>query len=341
MNPLSKDRMTQPEQPLISDEYRRQLQEKHGQDDEWGNTGIRYYSTMLQLVDHFSIKSILDYGCGKGTVGKKFREDQTQPGSKYADVQFLEYDPGIDGKTDPTTKGELLINTDVLEHIEPELIDNVLADMGARTLRVAFMVISCVPAIHRLPDGRNAHLIIEHPNWWLEKLKKYFIVTQAEHKGGELYVMALRKNDDGANENASNTKSHPETQKALKTAQAHIDNKNYTRARLALQGMHEAEALFMLGKIAFMTDDIMTAANTFFSYTQLRRDAQGLRYLGISMSKLDRPAEALKCLDTPQCRETYADDPDYISALMQSWNQTLQPKRLSNFSKNWVVTIRY
>ena len=186
---------TAPAQTL-SDDYRRQLIEKHATDTRWGNTGIAHYARLLRLINHFNAKSVLDYGCGKGMVGKKFREDQTTPGFNFPDVAFYEYDPGIPDKMDDQNLADLLISTDVMEHIEPEYLDSVLADMARRTLHAGFILISCVPAIHRLPDGRNAHLIIEHPNWWIEQLNKYFNVAQAEYHNGELYTVVMSKKDE-------------------------------------------------------------------------------------------------------------------------------------------------
>jgi hypothetical protein len=38
----------------------------------------------------------------------------------------------------------------------------------------AWFIIACYPAKKLLPDGRNAHLIIESPIWWLDKIKDVF-----------------------------------------------------------------------------------------------------------------------------------------------------------------------
>ena len=60
--------------------------------------------------------------------------------------------------------------TDVLEHIEPDCVDMVIEDIFRLTKRAAFLVIANRPALRALPDGRNAHLIQEGPEWWLPKL---------------------------------------------------------------------------------------------------------------------------------------------------------------------------
>jgi hypothetical protein len=64
----------------------------------------------------------------------------------------------------------------VLEHIEPELLDNVLDDLQRLTLRAAMCTVHTGAAVKFLPDGRNAHLIQQPPEWWLPKFEARFDV---------------------------------------------------------------------------------------------------------------------------------------------------------------------
>lgn len=327
--------MNDPSQTL-SDDYRKQLTEKHASDDSWGNTSIRHYPLILQMMDHFKIKSVLDYGCGKGMLGKKFREEQQNPDFRFKDVPFYEYDPGIPEKMHDRSKAELLINTDVLEHIEPEFLQKVLADMGDRTLRVAFLVISCVPAIHRLPDGRNAHLIIEHPNWWIEQLNQYFKVAKAEYVGGELYVVALSKHaekteSDPSNEVSEVKKKLTETDKTIKKARTLIENRKFTQARNLLTGIADTagypESQELLGRIFYETGDYTKSATYFLEYANKTKNPDGFKMAGICLAKTERHANALKCLEHPACNPACMGDPQYREALMQSWNRTFVPEK--------------
>jgi hypothetical protein len=61
---------------------------------------------------------------------------------------------------------------DVLEHIEPELLDNVLDHLQSLTELVVMLTIDSGPAGKTLADGRNAHLIQEPMSWWLPKLSE-------------------------------------------------------------------------------------------------------------------------------------------------------------------------
>ena len=94
---------------------------------------------------------------------------------------------------------EFLLCTDVLEHIEPDRIDNVLQYIQFPTKKV-YLMIDTVPRKF-LPDGRNAHLILEQPEWWdikikeniqakpiytlFRKKKKYIVVLEKETGHGE------------------------------------------------------------------------------------------------------------------------------------------------------------
>jgi hypothetical protein len=72
----------------------------------------------------------------------------------------------------PGQSFDCVVSADVFEHIEPTHLDQTLALIGQKMLRVGWFRIACYPAKKILPDGRNAHLIVEQPEWWREKLLK-------------------------------------------------------------------------------------------------------------------------------------------------------------------------
>lgn len=159
----------------LSPEYEKQIKKLHSESN-WGNSGATWFHEIQRTVKGFGhplatleVDSILDYGCGKGTM-KEVLE-------KYMfDGKIYEYDPGIEGKEKLPEEDivDLVISTDVLEHIEPEYLDVVLEEIRAYSHKYAFLVIACKPAKAILPDGRNAHLIVEPPDWWLKKLREKF-----------------------------------------------------------------------------------------------------------------------------------------------------------------------
>jgi hypothetical protein len=60
----------------------------------------------------------------------------------------------------------------VLEHIEPEQIDTVLEKLFTIGTKYQHHFIACHPSKKGLSDGRNAHLIVEKPEWWKTKIEQ-------------------------------------------------------------------------------------------------------------------------------------------------------------------------
>lgn len=119
-----------------------------------------------ELVKEFNDTDILDYGCGKRTLEAALGFD------------IANYDPAIEGLEHNNQPHNIVFCGDVLEHIEPELLDDVLRDIKRCTLKKAILIACTVPAKKTLPDGRNAHLILKDANWWYEKVKEHFTVIK-------------------------------------------------------------------------------------------------------------------------------------------------------------------
>lgn len=150
--------------PLISPEYQSLLQQAHAQDHEWGSSAKRRLGEVLALAHELGAGRVLDYGCGKGVLLDELC---------MAGLTVAGYDPGMPEYSAPPATADLLVCIDVLEHIEPASIDAVLAHI-ATLAPVAYLVIALFPARKILPDGRNAHLIVQPPDWWLAKLATHF-----------------------------------------------------------------------------------------------------------------------------------------------------------------------
>lgn len=103
---------------LISDGYRETMRSYHNSVLHYG-VGAGYYADIvLKLRESLKAESVLDYGCGKGYLGKALP------------FPIWEYDPAIEGKDECPRPADLLICIDVLEHIEPECLNAVLADIS-------------------------------------------------------------------------------------------------------------------------------------------------------------------------------------------------------------------
>lgn len=144
---------------IASPSYRAVLREQYASHNGWGAGGRTHAGTVREWALDLKAKTALDYGCGKGTLAPVL-----------PDLEWQEYDPGIVGKDGLPRPADIVVCTDVLEHIEPDRLDAVLAHLRLLTLKGGFFVIALSMAALTLPDGRNAHLIIQKPDWWSAKL---------------------------------------------------------------------------------------------------------------------------------------------------------------------------
>jgi hypothetical protein len=95
------------------------------------------------------------------------------------DITYHPYDPAFPEYGEPKT-ADIVCCIDVLEHIEPLLLNNVLDDLHRIVSKAGFFTIHTGPAIKVLLDGRNAHLIQEPSSWWLKRLTDYFEVRHLQ-----------------------------------------------------------------------------------------------------------------------------------------------------------------
>ena len=113
--------------------------------------------------------------------------------------EYFPYDPAYPEYGDPKS-ADLVCCIDVLEHIEPDLIDNVIKELSLITTNMGFFTVDIGPAQKHLSDGRNAHLIQKPSSWWLEKLVKYFdVVRFMKHNIGTIpgafWLVVKSRND--------------------------------------------------------------------------------------------------------------------------------------------------
>ena len=154
----------------LSQYYKEQLQTLHSKSSSWGSTAhVAGAERVQEIADTFNLTDVLDYGCGKGVLKDSLKG-----------LVVKEYDPGIPGKDSIPEPRELVACIDVLEHVEPKYIEAVIQDLKRVILRKGFFLISLIPAIAKLPDGRNAHILLESPEWWNTLISKYFTVDRVD-----------------------------------------------------------------------------------------------------------------------------------------------------------------
>lgn len=142
---------------LISPEYLETQRVLHAQPQGYGGKGDKWAIGVIGVANASDCSSILDYGCGEGSLAKALMT--------HGRI-CREYDPAIAGKDDRPAFADLVVCTDVLEHVEPDKLDTVLAHLKGLARKAVFVVVATRPSNKTLTDGRNAHLILEDDAWW-------------------------------------------------------------------------------------------------------------------------------------------------------------------------------
>lgn len=168
---------------LISDKYKQLNWQLHQDNPMYGMGGTKHADTVLQLSQKLATTSILDYGCGKGMLGKSLP------------FPIWEYDPAIPEKSELPKPADIVVCTDVLEHIEPEKLDIVLSDLKRCVKKFGFFVISTRKAVKTYANGENTHLLVHGKDWWGKRLSKYFDLGELKEKSDtqELYIAVAPK----------------------------------------------------------------------------------------------------------------------------------------------------
>jgi hypothetical protein len=166
---------------LISDEYRTQQEHLHETTD-YGTMAQHYGPLVSQILEKLEVSHLLDYGCGRRMGLLK----NLKPKGK---LTYQGYDPGagVEELATAPIPAQMVCCIDVLEHIEPKYLDNVLDHLAELTEVVAFITVHTGPAMKTLDDGRNAHLTQQPIEWWLPKLWQRFDIQTVQKVGDHNY----------------------------------------------------------------------------------------------------------------------------------------------------------
>lgn len=162
------------------------MQEELHQNPNYGVASVQYAPIVAQVLDQVHPAELLDYGAGKGRLGETLKTLMPNP------PQIRHYDPARPEWAATPQPAPFVTCIDVLEHIEPDLLDNVLDDLQRVTSGHGVFTVHTGPAVKILADGRNAHLIQQPPDWWLPRFMSRFelVVFQAMPQGFWVVVQA-------------------------------------------------------------------------------------------------------------------------------------------------------
>jgi FkbM family methyltransferase len=166
---------------LISPDYAQLNAQLHQSRPDYGVSGQQWAGKVASLAQQVGAADILDYGCGKQTLAAAL------PG-----LTVRGYDPAIAGLDQPPAPADMVVCTDVLEHVEPDCIDSVLDDLCRVTNKLAFVTVATRPAVKTLADGRNAHLTVQPLEWWRASFDSRFDILQVQEMAGFEFTLVLK-----------------------------------------------------------------------------------------------------------------------------------------------------
>lgn len=138
----------------IASEYRRMHKDKKFN----GDTFKLYIPGIRALIKKYNCKTVLDYGCGKAKMHPK----------DLAETVTL-YDPYYEPYSKkPSGTYDMVICTDVLEHIPTDDIRETICELIRYTNKVLFLTICTKPAKKKFKNGENVHLTVKPESWWEE-----------------------------------------------------------------------------------------------------------------------------------------------------------------------------
>jgi hypothetical protein len=166
----------------ITEKYRALNAQLHRELPKFGANGRIWAPRIEELARDVGAESILDYGCGKGSLAKALQA-----------FDVREYDPAIPGKDRAPVPADLVVCTDVLEHVEPDCLESVINHLGGLATKALFVNVSLRKGTKRLPDGRLAHLIVKPKDWWRKKLSVLGTWREVYHEELSLNAICVRE----------------------------------------------------------------------------------------------------------------------------------------------------
>lgn len=156
----------------------------HTNDRSYGRGGC-YMDQVVAWVKGRRLRSVLDYGCGKGGLVLSLRKLK---------VKVSGYDPAVaEWSVLPAVMHDGVVCLDVLEHLTEPLLREALARINVLARRTVILNVSTRAAVHCLPNGRNCHETVRPATWWRncleEHLGRFKIAHDHDERGHYLAVL--------------------------------------------------------------------------------------------------------------------------------------------------------
>lgn len=172
---------------LLSPKYRDLNSELHLDGQVlYGYKGWEQADLAESLYRKYECASALDYGAGKQSLSNEMRR---------RGIGMADYDPAIPHISSLPNPADLVVCSDVLEHVEPEYFIRVMNHIRSLTGKCLLVRVCLVPCTSKtLPDGSDPHRIVKDQEWWLNALEKGFDVREIHESSDKYLTVSLVPN---------------------------------------------------------------------------------------------------------------------------------------------------
>lgn len=148
----------------------------HARDESFGSHGYRWARRVLDLAEETGSRTVLDYGCGKGTLARRLKEMK-------APLEVREHDPGVPGKEAPPDPAHLVVCTDVLNFVPEAELPGVLGHIAGLAGRAVLLTIPIHEPERVRPNRGPVPCHIWQPERWLPLLRAVWPSYRLEDNG--------------------------------------------------------------------------------------------------------------------------------------------------------------
>lgn len=144
---------------------------KHADKNFQGISILNHVASIRRLLTDTDSHTMLDFGCGRGEAYKSPHKLYKHLGLPRHAVTL--YDPAfMPTATLPKGQFDLVVCSDVLEHIPEHEVDEFVARLFSYAKKAVWASVCCRPAKKCFPDGRNLHVTVQPFEWWEEKFSQ-------------------------------------------------------------------------------------------------------------------------------------------------------------------------
>lgn len=190
--------------PLITEQHRQRQAQLH-RDPRYG-AGSGAARLVAQVIQQVGTTELLDYGAGKGGLGQTLKSLLAQP------LQVRHYEPARPEWAAAPQPAAFVACIEVLEHVEPELLDNVLDDLQRVTVNQGFFSIQTATAPGTPAPAGAEPTILQPSRWWLPRLMSRFELVVFQRVAQGFWVVVEPKGGDPIRQQRASSQADAVTQ---------------------------------------------------------------------------------------------------------------------------------